>query len=241
MGGRLGTLSSLRLHFRIQLAMGNDFQLPRVLQPGGYLTAVVEVVRYGDEVAVLKSFSGSRNWFRRTIGRYLISREVSAYQRIGGLPGVPRLLERVGPDAFLIEYLEARNCLDVESQRFRHAFFSELEDILDSIRSKGVFHCDVGRNVLFSSSGRPTLCDFASSILLPAWSFPRRNSLVRLRSDYDRRSVVKLKKKVAPQLLDRNDWKVLVTPLPFETSLIKPFERTLKLCVHFLERVGSRL
>jgi hypothetical protein len=188
----------------------------RRLHPGAKARAALRLVRYGASVAVLKDYSGSRPLFRRTCAAYLARREAAAYRRLHGLPGVPRLLGRVGRDGLLLEYVPGWNCRDEGAGRLGSRFFEELREILRAVRSAGVLHMDVKRNVLVSDAGRPVLVDFGASYVIPGWLGPLRRFLVGLAAQYDEREVVKLKALIDPRQVTAEERAVLARALPLE-------------------------
>jgi hypothetical protein len=88
----------------------------------------------------------------------------------------------------------------------------------------------VRRNVLVDAEGKAFLIDFGASLVIPWWLAPVRSLLTRTAASYDARSIAKLKRQVAPQLLTTADQRSLVEPLPFE-SLVKTGETVFRAVV----------
>jgi hypothetical protein len=187
-----------------------------MLRPGKGGQATLQLVEYRGTLAVLKDYSASGPFFRKTCGAYLASREAAAYRRLAGVRGVPRLLGRAGRDGLLLEYFPGRNCRDERPSAVTPAFFDELRDILTVVRAAGVLHMDVKRNVLIAPEGHPVLVDFGASWVMPRWLGPLRPVLLPIAAKYDEREVVKLKSLIAPQLLTEKEHTTHATVLPME-------------------------
>lgn len=210
-----------------------------VMRAGAPAKAELSLVDHGGRVALLKSFDHTPGLFRWLVGSLLTRREAAAYVALDGIPGVPRLLQRRGPAAFVVELVDGRSCFACRTDEFDAAFFDRLTELLGHIRSRGVLHGDIKRNVIRGQDGRPWLVDFGASFVLP-WYVPWcRTPLMRLAAQYDSRAVSKLKSVVAPQLLTNADRKRLVTPLPFET-VVKSGEFVLRRARQWVTGVPGR-
>ena len=168
--------------------------------------------------AVLKNFSHRGPLFRWTAGALMASREFAAYHRLASVRGVPRLIDRVGVDGILIEYIECFRPEDSQGQ-LTNEFFKELRAILDSLRKRGVIHGDTCRNARIDSAGQPWLMDFGASFITRGWLAPVRTHLRRIVRKYDDRDVAVLKYRVAPHLLSTSDRDMISTHLPFQRLL----------------------
>jgi hypothetical protein len=194
------------------------------------------LVEYGGKLAVLKDYSGSGPFFRKTCGAYLASREAAAYRRLAGVRGVPRLLGCAGRDGLLLEYFPGRNCRDQQHYAVTPAFFDELRDILTRVRAAGVLHMDVKRNVLIAQEGQPILVDFGASWVMPRWLRSLRPVLLSIAAEYDEREVVKLKSLIAPQLLTDKEHTTHATALPME-KLVSLVETILQKTTAWISRI----
>lgn len=160
----------------------------------------------------------------------MAQREARAYGRLGGIAGVPRLLARPAADALLLERIEGRPCAGPRATAVTQAFFDDLDALLARLRSRGVLHGDVKRNVLVTPAGGAALVDFGASFVVPTWAGPLGRRLVALAVLYDERSVARLKARVAPDSLT-----------PRERDLVDaamPLERAVKAAERLLRRVG---
>lgn len=107
-------------------------------------------------------------WLRRV----MLRREFAAYQRLGGVPGVPRCLGVEDDGSLLLEFLEGEPFRETSAAlQDRDRFFSELLRSVLAIHAAGVAHADLKRrgNILISPEGHPVLLDFGSAVLRGRW------------------------------------------------------------------------
>ncbi len=193
-----------------------DSSIIETLQAGGPVFAVVQVVTHETGRAILKDFSRSTWLFQQSFGRFLAAREARAYCRLQGVTGIPRLIRRTSPHGLLLEFVPGTNCLDAGPDSFSQEFFDQARALLSEVRAKGVLHCDVGGNLVVGKDGKPWLVDFASSVVLPRGLGPAEAFLRQLRSKYDERALLKMKRRRAPHLLRGTEGERSRAALPFE-------------------------
>jgi predicted Ser/Thr protein kinase len=144
----------------------------------------------------IKDYARRPAWVRATLGRCLISRECSAYERLRGIPGIPAFAGRIDPCAFAVELIEGRDLSRVPRGALPASFFSRLLALLEAVHRAGVAHGDLHhRDVILSSSGQPFLVDFSTAV------FRRRGAsrpLFEAACASDRRAALKLKSRHAP-------------------------------------------
>jgi RIO-like serine/threonine protein kinase len=139
----------------------------RVLSRGRWANAVLYLVEHKGQAWVVKDFAPRAFFVRQSTGRLLISRELSALQRVQGIAGVPQEAFRV--DAYALGYRY------VSGQTLNHAqlgprcaeFFTALEHLLRQVHAVGgIVHLDVrtSRNVLVTEHDEPVLIDFQSHL-----------------------------------------------------------------------------
>ena len=145
--------------------------------------------------------------FRETVGRFLIERETVVFREVDGIPGIPRYLGRLDGLAFAMERIEGRESGKVPLKSLTPEFFVRLRDIVLAMHARGIFHCDLRqrRNILVGPDERPFLIDFASGLRVP-----RDTSLGRFLAQTDLSGVAKLKRKLAPHLIDDEDRRLLL-------------------------------
>mgnify|MGYP001821383870 CR=1 FL=1 len=145
------------------------------LLSSGYQGTVYLVEEHGRRF-VIKRPSGSllTGWARRA----MLRREYAAYQRLGGIPGVPACIGLEPDGALKLEF--------IDGESLRHAayelpdkaeFFARFLELVRSIHAAGVAHADMKRkdNILVDAAGQPWLIDFGSAVLANAagrgWAF----------------------------------------------------------------------
>jgi hypothetical protein len=136
----------------------------------------VALIQVGDAQAVLKDFSRSAIWFGRILGPLLAWREARALRRLSEVHGVPRLIRQVNARALLIEHVEG-------------------------IPSKAIS----GGNIIVSGDGQPYLIDFAAHTVRGSrWNLFWRWAFIGF-CEADLLAIVRLKKRLAPELLSSTD------------------------------------
>lgn len=94
----------------------------------------------------------------------LARHEAGIFDRLAGIPGIPRLTGRPRPDAFLREFVEGETVRDTE--RVPDGFFASLEEVLRAVHARGVAYVDLAKeeNVIVGADGRAWLIDFQVSV-----------------------------------------------------------------------------
>lgn len=185
------------------------------MREGTGTQASLALIHYAGRTALLKSFDHTSGLFRRLAGTRLIDREATAYARLEGVEGVPRMLDRPGRTSLIVTLVDGLSCGACRPDQLDAVFFDQLAAVLAATRARGVLHGDVKRNVIRAPDGRPWLVDFGASFVIGrglAWLRPQ---IVRVAGQYDARAISKLKRDVAPHLLTADDHGRLTTPLPF--------------------------
>jgi len=161
-----------------------------------------------------------RNFFLRwTLGLWLIQKEWNIYERLKGLNGIPRPLERIDRFAFAMEYIPGKEVL--RDEPLPSSFFPELEKVLREVHGRGVVHMDLRHkgNILVSVEGKPFLIDFNSSFSFKEGGWLRRLFFPLFRwVDYG--GLLKLKERASPSSMT-----------PEETGFLKRFNRLRKLWI----------
>jgi predicted Ser/Thr protein kinase len=92
-----------------------------------------------------------------------IARELRAYRRLAGVPGVPRMIGLVDDELLVLEHIPGAS-LREHDQRFedREQFFARLLETLERMHAAGVAHGDLKRkaNTLVGPGERPYIVDF---------------------------------------------------------------------------------
>ncbi len=94
----------------------------------------------------------------------LARHEADLYERLAGIPGIPRLVSRPSPDSFLREFVEGTTVR--EARTLPPGFFGSLEEVLRAVHARGVAYVDLAKeeNVIAGADGRAWLVDFQVSV-----------------------------------------------------------------------------
>jgi len=174
-----------------------------VLNRGNARNPDVVLVDAGDRLAVVKDFAPRAAWVRATIGRWITSREMRAYQILAGHPAVPSFLGRIDALAFAVEYRPGRRMSRRLAAELAPGFIDRLADAVREMHARGVVHLDLRHrsNVLVDEREQPILIDFASAVMLrPRGLLARRLLPWLARWDWD--AVEKWRQRVEPG----SDW-----------------------------------
>lgn len=143
-------------------------------------------------------------WLRRA----MLRREYAAYQRLVGVPGVPRCFGLQDDGSLLLEFLEGEPYHETAGAlRNRDRFFSELLQSILAVHAAGVAHADLKRrgNILISPDGHPILLDFGSAVLRTRRNGWLNGLLFRLICRMDLNAWVKLKYRRRYDLITAED------------------------------------
>ena len=171
-----------------------------VLNRGSRRNPDVLLVRDAGREYVVKDYAPRGPWVRATIAPWINNREIRAYQRLAGHPRVPRLLGRIDPLAFAVEYRPGRPMSRRLADEVSPRFVDELEDAIRSMHARGVAHLDLRHrtNVLEGEDGHPVLVDFASAVCFRPGGWAARQILPLL-ARIDLRALRKWKARLRPR------------------------------------------
>lgn len=165
------------------------------------------VIEWRSQRAVLKDFVARALPFRLT-GWLQINRELRAYRRLQGIPGVPRIYRRLDRYGFLMEEIHGRHLprFRLRAIEQRRELLGQLGRILDAAHAAGVIHNDArGRdNTLVSEEGRVYLVDFAGAVCLAPGSLLHALLFKRLAS-VDAAAFLKWKAIMLPEELSEQE------------------------------------
>lgn len=191
-------------------------------------------INIGGDEAVLKDYTHSDTWFRRLLAPLLVIREVRALKKLDAVTGVPRLYHVYNRYAFLIGSIRCSPASQIQKGVLGDDFFERMIAVLDDIHEKGVAHCDLrsAGNTLVTDDHQPWLVDFVASIHQSShWNFIGRWVFEQfVEADYG--AVLKLKKRLAPQLLTKDEFKRLEHP----RSMVERLGRKMGKSVRFVTR-----
>ena len=133
-------------------------QTVRLLRPLEPPRATLRLVRWPDgSLAVTKDYYDASPLYRLTVGRFLIGREVAAYRRLQGVPGLPRLLARPTPYLLALEFIPGTEVGALAPGALPEVALGQLRETLEAIHRAGILHLDLGRlglQVLGGDQGR---------------------------------------------------------------------------------------
>ena len=151
---------------------------------------------------VLKDFSARPLWIRLLVTRRFMRREARALAALRDLEGVPRLAGLVGPDAMLIERLEAERLPHRWVAIPSEALFQRLNALVAEMHRRGWAHGDLRRkNILMDRDERPYLIDFATAWHAGPRDGPLRRWLLKHWRQIDRVTLARIKKAYLPDSL----------------------------------------
>ena len=190
----------------------------RIIHQGrGYQSTVFLVEKDGHRAAV-KDFSGTPPFFRLFIAPFLLAREINALRHLSGVAGVPQFYERIDRYAFAMQYIEGTPIATFSLGEIPPEVFPRVQSVIDAIHAHGVAHCDLKRrtNLILTPEGEVFLIDFAASVIGERTLHPFQNWLYREMVEVDNKSLPRLKKFVAPELLTEADRHKLDHPTVLE-------------------------
>jgi predicted Ser/Thr protein kinase len=173
----------------------------------GFQSSVYLVECQGEQLAV-KDFALSPKWFRRFIAPVLVKREVRALRHLNGTRGIPRFAGRVDRLAFAMQFIEGTPISTFGRGELAPEVFPRIAEVVAGMHARGVAHGDLKRrsNLILSSDGSVWIIDFAASVVARG---PISRRLMQAVAEVDDKSLPRLKRFVAPELLTEEDkWKL---------------------------------
>ncbi len=167
----------------------------------------VWLLEKGASRAVLKDYNACVGWYARLIAPLFVWREVKALRKLADFNGIPKLYQQVGSRAFVMEYVPAARLARKKRDEWPTPDFAALDRLIARMHEAGVAHGDLRRssNILFDAQGQPYLVDFVSHIQRGArWNILWNWVFKRL-CQADMKAGIKLKLRVAPELLSEEE------------------------------------
>jgi predicted Ser/Thr protein kinase len=99
--------------------------------------------------------------------RRLLRREHDVYERLAGVPGIPRTYGLIDGEYLALEYIPGPSLRTYEPRLAdREAFFGRLLETVQAMHAAGVAHADLKRkdNVIVGPGERPYLIDFGIAV-----------------------------------------------------------------------------
>jgi serine/threonine protein kinase len=190
----------------------------RVIHQGRGYGSTVSLIEKNGQRAAVKDFNDAPGLFRVLVAPYLLSREVRALKRLRGATGVPQLFGRIDRYAIITEYIEGTPLDRFSTGELAPEVFPRVQQVIDGIHARGVAHGDLKRrsNLLLTPDGEIYLVDFAAATIGKKPLRPLNNWLQKQMALVDDKSVPRLKKFVAPELLTPQDRNKLENPTGLE-------------------------
>ena len=94
-------------------------------------------------------------------------REHAVYERLAGVPGIPRTYGLVDGEFLALEYVAGPSLRAHEARLAdRDAFFARLLETVNAMHAAGIAHADLKRkdNIIVGSGERPYLIDFGIAV-----------------------------------------------------------------------------
>lgn len=167
---------------------------------------------------VVKDFRRSDFLFRAIVGPILIRREYGALCKLQGVTGIPGPVAKIDRYAIAIEHVSGTSLDNKLSSHIPNEFYSELRNVIDDMHAHGVAHCDLRSrgNVMLGDDGKPYVIDFAACVFRGRGLNPFIKWLFGQFVLADCNAVLRIKKRLSPDLLSDSEKTELATPLPFE-------------------------
>jgi RIO-like serine/threonine protein kinase len=117
-----------------------------------------------DASLVVKAAMGSGTVLRAR--RRTLDREYAAYQRLEGVPGVPRCHGMLEDRFLVLDYVEGTPYREADIED-RDAWFAQLLETLRACHERGVAHGDLKNksNLMSTATGRPCVIDFGLTVV----------------------------------------------------------------------------
>lgn len=149
--------------------------------------ADLRLVAMDDASWVVKDMAHCAPWFRLTLGRWLLQRELKALMALQGLPGFPEYVARIDGDALAYRHVQGVALDHLPPLQLSTAFFQRLEEALERMHGRGIVHLNLGRgkDIVVTPDQRPVIVDFQHHIQLPRWM----KHLVALVAHFDFRAM----------------------------------------------------
>jgi RIO-like serine/threonine protein kinase len=188
-----------------------DFAIKTYRQGGGSRPDVFLLEHQGEQ-AVLKDHDGMDKWFAKLIGPLLAWREAKALKKLTPVSGIPNLLCQPDKRSLLMENIIAEQIVNSGNSKYNATeYFKSLKELITAMHKQGVAHGDLRSptNALIDTNGKAALVDFVASLHQgPSWNIFSRYFFNKM-ALVDFSAITKLKKRIAPDLLDDTDFEAI--------------------------------
>jgi hypothetical protein len=172
----------------------------QILREGRWANARVLKVTIDGADWTVKDFSLRSWWVRNLFGRWLLSRELRALQKLAGVDGVPAQPFRIDGHAIAARFVPGVTLDRAPREQMNEAFFLALESLFRQVHARGLVHLDSrgSSNLLATPQGTPAVIDFQAALRTTLLPPPLRRAL----EDVDMGGVYKNWLRHAPGSLD---------------------------------------
>lgn len=179
-----------------------DYCIGYIYQGSG-TRADVKLVQIQGKKAAVKDYYHRDILFKLILGKWLSAREFKIYQRLSNVKGIPQVYKKIDSYAFVYEYIEGKNCRDLQGKQLSKDVFDKLRDLIDRIHEHKVVHCDLktNKNIILTPEDEPYLVDFTASFTPGNRLNFIKNWFFKQFCQDDLNGISKLKKEFAPHLL----------------------------------------
>jgi RIO-like serine/threonine protein kinase len=193
----------------------------KTIYPGKGTQASIWLTKINDQLVVVKDYHLRGFLFKLLFGRWLIRREFEIYKKLQGIKGIPKVYKLLDKDAFILEYIEGKDCSNFDKGSLPEEFFIHLRNLIDEIHAHGVVHCDLKKrmNIIITDGYQPYLIDFAAAFTKGRMFNFIRNWFYKQFYQDDLNAIAKLKKKLSPHLLTQEEEKNLYKRLFLENEV----------------------
>lgn len=180
----------------------------QTFREGGGSRPDVLLIEIDGERAVLKDQGGADKMFALLIGPILNWRECKALRKLVDVNCVPALLHQPDSRSFLMSYHESEQVTNLDKFTPEWPiFFDKLQRAVAQVHAAGVAHNDLRNptNTLVTPKGEPILVDLVACFCKgSSWNFINRWLFDKF-CQVDKSAITKIKKRVAPSLINEND------------------------------------
>jgi len=185
-----------------------------IIQSPDRFKPAIGLIKSPDGVRLIKDYS-SKAWYVRILfAPVALWRERKIYGLLDGVEGIPKYYASRSHTALTLEYIMSDSLNKKKKTDVPEFFFERLEKTVDAMHERGVVHGDLRfKNILVTEDWQPYLIDFASAISFSRRALPPWKWFCRYIQKVDKRKLVKLKAKLAPQYLTEPEKQFLKEPM----------------------------
>ena len=191
---------------------------------------IIRLVEENGAQGIVKDFSVNGFLYRNIIGRFLLWRESTVYERLRGIKGIPTLYRKVDGLALVFSHIGGKNLEHLSAgEKPDVQFFDRLTGLIRQCHDRGVAHCDLKRsaNVMIDEQGGPCIIDWAAAITAKEFRiYPFTLIYNRFLKD-DFNAVTKLKMRYYPEFISDEEKKEYMHRGPGERAIraVRDFAR----------------